>query len=477
MPSHGHRAGVCVPRKLRSCRADKSRPAPVDRPGVVSRPGQLEFVEPGTRQQVVLEVCLLTAQVAVVGDVDHDRDYPAVAGNELRALRVRYPEEFAEPLLRILNLPLHLRPPVLSRQSRQNCSTTRRYAVLSAGRRSAGRRDAASTGRLPGPRLPCRPRAAGAWPARPGPLQPRGRASRGPAATGPGLVGLPGRVARQVAEHLADQVVDSEEPRCARPPMTGQQVEQPADELGPRRRRPPDGIPGQGDKVDRPATQSPLRHRTSMDLPARGRKGSGRRGSGPREPERRHQPRLALIRILSAGYSPVLGGRMLVTSGTRPQSRSRSASSAGEYRLRTTLPSGRSSHSSPLPPCVITISTPPGLSTSRSPASAAPSRACGRWCSEYEATAPAQLAGRSGRASRSAESRRAPGTSRAAAASMPGAMSMPIAVRPRSARYPLTCAGPQPRSRTGPSGRSVSASSRNAVSESGSRSSAPYRWA
>src|SRR6266702_196715 len=178
MPSHGHRAGVCVPRKLRSCRADKSRPAPVDRPGVVARPGQLEVVEPGTRQQVVLEVCLLTAQVAVVGDVDHDRDYPAVAGNELRALRVRYPEEFAEPLLRILNLPLHLRPPVLSRQSRQNCSTTRRYAVLSAGRRSAGRRDAASTGRLPGPRLPCRPRAAGAWPARPCPLQPRGRASR-----------------------------------------------------------------------------------------------------------------------------------------------------------------------------------------------------------------------------------------------------------------------------------------------------------
>src|SRR5215469_6014672 len=209
--------------------------------------------------------------MAVIGDVDDDSDLPPVPGDELRAINVRDPQQFAETLLRLLNLPAH-RCLILSRQTRQNYSTH--------GCRNSD---------LPWP-----------W-------------------------------------------------------------------------------------------ERKAKHRQS-------------------------QARLALILILSAGYSPVLGKRVLVTSGIRPASRSRPPSSAGEYLVTTMRPSGRSSHSSPLPPCVITINTPPGLSTERTPASAWPSIERGRWCSEYEAIAPAQLADRSGRASRSPAISRAAGTIRAAAA-------------------------------------------------------------
>jgi hypothetical protein len=42
-----------------------------------------------------------------LGDVDQHRDLLPVPGNDLRPVRLRGAQQFAEPLLRLLHLPEH----------------------------------------------------------------------------------------------------------------------------------------------------------------------------------------------------------------------------------------------------------------------------------------------------------------------------------------------------------------------------------
>jgi len=59
----------------------------------------------------MLEVRLVAGEATVLVDADHDRHRFAVAGHDLWALAARTPDQRAEALLGILQLPAHLPPP------------------------------------------------------------------------------------------------------------------------------------------------------------------------------------------------------------------------------------------------------------------------------------------------------------------------------------------------------------------------------
>src|SRR5262245_44853439 len=94
-------------------------------------------------QEEFLEIGLLADQSAILVDANHDRHLLTTPGDDLRPVVMRLPYDFAETLLRFLELPMHHAPPspadLLSRQSRRRPSAlllrrgTRRTPKFSSG--------------------------------------------------------------------------------------------------------------------------------------------------------------------------------------------------------------------------------------------------------------------------------------------------------------------------------------------------------